>query len=867
MQDTDLSRRQFLGQSLLTAGGLVVAFYLPLSLRDALAESAAPKGPPIPPGTLKPNAFIQIAPDNSITMVINKLEMGQGVNTSMAQLLAEELECDWSKIRSISAPVDAVYNHTGFGTQMTGGSSALISSWDQHRKLGAGMREMLKTAAANRWQVPVSSVKAENGFVIHPAKGKLSYGELAEDAAKIPFPENAPLKKPGQYKLVGKSMKRVDAAAKSNGTAEFGIDVRLPGMLYAVVSRPPIPGAKLGKIDEAAARKVPGVDSVVKFDDRVAVLAKNTHAAKRGRDALNAQWEIPKELQLSSGGIMAGLKEAAPSGLVADKRGDAEAAIRGASRTIEAEYEFPFLAHACMEPMNCTVRFDGKTAEFWAGFQMPTIDRTVAAKVLGIPPESINMHTVYAGGSFGRRAAKNGDYVVEAAALVKIVKKPLKITWTREDDMHGGLYRPMNFHRVRVGLNEKGQLLGWSHQIAGQSIFAGGPMEAMIKDGLEPTVTEGVSETRYDIPNFRCQQARVPSPVTTLWWRSVGHTHTAFAMETMIDELAEAAGQDPFAFRRKLLAKQKRHLAVLDLLQKQTGWGRTKPPKGRALGPGRARIFRLRGGPRGGSFPRERPPESTQSLERGSLRPGGESRRRENPGGRRHRLRPLGPPPGNPLRRREGAPAKLPRLPRSAHQRDAADRSGLRGFHRYAHGLGRAGRAARIAGRGQRLLPTHEEAAAQAPLLHGSLRGTIHAPTDLAARFPAPGFFLRLRRKQERSRSLGRALQGGHQSFPQPPLLKLPPGRQPPHPGRRHAPPRDERGTGTERPRRRGPAMHGLPRHFEQPGFRRARRAEVGARSQIHGLGGPQRPPALRIVKRPQEEREYVARAVDRAQR
>jgi isoquinoline 1-oxidoreductase beta subunit len=582
MSETEISRRQFLGQSLLTAGGFVVAFYLPLRVREAFAENNA--APVTPAATMKPNAFIQIAPDDSITMVINKLEMGQGVNTSMAQLLAEELECDWSKIRSVSAPVDAVYNHTTFGMQMTGGSSALISSWEQHRKLGAGMREMLKTAAAARWGVPVDSVKAANGFILHPQKGKLSYGSLSEAAAKLPFPENPPLKKSADFKLIGKSMKRVDAAAKSDGTAKYGIDIRLPGMLHAVVARPPIAGAGLGKVNEDAARAVPGVVDVVKFGDRVAVLARNTHAAKKGREALAVAWNIPSELRLSSTGIMAGLRAAAPKGIVADKRGNVDEAFKGAARIIEAEYEFPFLAHACMEPMNCTATYDGEKAEFWAGFQMPTLDRVAAAKVLGLKPEQVTLNTVYAGGSFGRRAAKDSDYLVEAAALVKKVKKPLKITWTREDDMHGGMYRPMNFHRAKIGLDAQGNPIAWHHEIAGQSIMAGGPMEAMIKEGLESVVTEGVSETKYALPNFRCLQARVPSPITTLWWRSVGHTHTAFAMETLIDEVAVASKQDPLALRKKLLAKEPRHMAVLNLLEKETGWGKRRPPKGRAWG-------------------------------------------------------------------------------------------------------------------------------------------------------------------------------------------------------------------------------------------------------------------------------------------
>lgn len=581
MIESELSRREFLGRSILGAGGLLVSFYLPLRVGKAFAEAAGP-GPA--KGALPANAFIQIAPDNSVTIVINKLEMGQGVNTSMAQLIAEELEADWSKVRSVSCPVDPVYNHTAMPFIMTGGSTALISSWDQYRRLGAGMREMLKNAAADRWKVPASSIKAENGFLHHASKGKLSFGDVAEAAAKLPFPQSPALKKPGTYKLIGKSMPRVDAAAKSNGSAEFGIDVRLPGMLYAVVARPPIPGAKLGQINERAAKKIPNVVDVVRFADRVAVLAKNTHAAKKGRDALAAEWKIAPELQVSSLKLMQELKSKAAGGIQADSRGDADSGLKNAKKVIELEYEFPFLAHAPMEPMNCTIDYNGNQAELWAGFQMPTGDLAAVSAELGLPPEKVTLHTTYAGGSFGRRACKNSDYPVEAAQLAKVVKKPLKIVWTREDDMHGGYYRPMNYHRVKIGLDAKNQLQAWHHEIAGHTVMGGSVMEAMIKNGLEATVTEGVSETRYDLPNFKVLQARVGTPVTTLWWRSVGHTHTAFAMETAIDEIAAASRTDALALRKKLLAKSPRHLTVLSLLEKETGWGKRKAPEGRAWG-------------------------------------------------------------------------------------------------------------------------------------------------------------------------------------------------------------------------------------------------------------------------------------------
>lgn len=578
MEKINLTRRQLLQSSLVASGGLILAYYIPVTMKKAFAAEKAP--------ALQPNAFVQIAPDGTITVVINKLEMGQGVNTSMAQLIAEELECDWSKIRSVSAPVSPVFNHTVFQTQMTGGSSALISSWEQHRRIGASLREMLKAAAAKRWNVPVGELRAVNGTIVHAKKGKLTYGELAEDAAKQPVPENPKLKDPKDFKIIGKSMKRVDAADKSNGKAIFGLDVRTPGMLYAMVARPPIPGAKLDKINQSAAEKIPGVVSVVKFYDRVAVLAKNTHAARMGRDALAATWKDKTNGKLSSEELMRQYKSmAGDKGVVAADHGDVKKAFGKAARTLSADFEFPYLAHASMEPMNCTINYDGKTAELWSGHQMPTIDRSVAAKILGLPDDKVTVNTTYAGGSFGRRASKQSDYVVEAAHLVKVVKKPLKVVWTREDDMRGGYYRPMNFHRVKIALDEKGKFTGWDHRLVGQSVISGSVFEAMmVKNGLEATMTEGISDTKYEMSNFRCEASRMISPVPTLWWRSVGHTHTAYVMETMIDELAEATNQDPMKMRQHMLRNSPRHSAVLKLLAKETKWGVMKPPKGRAWG-------------------------------------------------------------------------------------------------------------------------------------------------------------------------------------------------------------------------------------------------------------------------------------------
>jgi isoquinoline 1-oxidoreductase beta subunit len=367
-----ISRRAFLETTAVVTGGLIVSYYIPSPMMNK-AFAAYPPNAPLP----APNAFIQIAPDNSITIVINKLEMGQGVNTSMAQLIAEELECDWTKIRSVSAGVNPAYNHTMFGTQMAGGSTALISSWDQHRKIGASMREMLKTAAATRWGIPVNQVRAENGFIISK-KGKLSYGELAEDAGKLPLPENPPLKNAKDFKIIGTSVARVDAIDKSNGKAIFGIDVRLPGLLYAMIAKPPLAGAKIKSMDEKAARNVSGVTDVVKFADKVAVLAKNTHAAMKGREALRVKWENKTNGTFSSEGLMNEFKaQGKTKGVIAKDTGMVDEALAKAKTKVTAEFEFPFLAHAAMEPMNCTINYDGKKAEIWSGHQMPAVANAV----------------------------------------------------------------------------------------------------------------------------------------------------------------------------------------------------------------------------------------------------------------------------------------------------------------------------------------------------------------------------------------------------------------------------------------------------------------------------------------------------------
>ena len=576
----EMNRRSFLTNSSAAATGLVIAFYIPGVMQKALAQAATTLAPVYPP-----NAFVQISPDSTISIVINKCEMGQGVFTSMAQLIAEELDCDWRSVKSVAAPVAPVYNHTMFGAiQMTGGSTALASSFDQYRQIGAAARAMLLKAAGTKWGVEPSSLKTENGFVIHPTKGRIAYGELAADANKLEMPKTVPLKDPKTFKIIGKSMPRVDAREKSTGKAIYGLDVRIPNMSRVVVLRPPVFGATLKSFSDVEAKKVAGVTDIVRVGNRVAVLARNTFAAKQGRDALTAVWNMNGKDAISSASIMADFKkQSVKPNLTPHPSPDAVKEAAADEKALVAEYEFPYLAHAAMEPLNVTVNYDGKTAELWSGHQMPTNDREAAAKIFGLASDKVKVNSVYAGGSFGRRASKDSEYVVEACEIAKVVKRPIQVVHTREDDMKGGYYRPMAYHHARISTNAAGSPEAWHHVIVSPSIMAGGAFAAMMSGGADPTVTEGVTESKYKVPKMQVDLQMPVLDIPTLWFRSVGHTHTGFVMETLIDELASRSKKDALEYRRGLLKDSSRHLAVLDLLKKKSPWGK-KAAKGHAYG-------------------------------------------------------------------------------------------------------------------------------------------------------------------------------------------------------------------------------------------------------------------------------------------
>ncbi len=566
----NLSRRDFLKAGTVVGGGLVLGLAVPISRNPGKALAADPAEP------VALNAFIHVAPDDTVTMIVNKSEMGQGVYTALPMLVAEELECDWKKVRVESAPVAPIYNHTAFGTQLTGGSTSVASEWERMRKVGAAAREMLVAAAAETWGVDRASCHAENGMVIQASGKKLTYGQLAEKAAKMTVPEHIPLKAPSDFRTIGKPTLRLDTPEKVTGKALFGLDVKIPGSLTALVARPPVFGGKVKSFNAAKAMAVPGARSVVQIDTGVAVVADNFWSAHQARDVLEVVWDEGPLANLSTPGLREEYKKlAGTQGAVARKEGDPEKALKAAAKRIDAEYEVPYLAHATMETLNCLVDLRADRCEIWTGTQAQTMDRNAAAQVAGLKPEQVRIHTTFLGGGFGRRANPHSDFVTEAVSVAKAIKKPVKTVWTREDDIRGGHYRPMWCDRLSAGLNEKGSLTAWQHTIVGQSIIAGTFFEkAMVKDGVDVTSVEGAADSPYEIPNVLVSLHSPKTGVPVQWWRSVGHSHTGFVVESFLDEVAHAAGKDPYEFRRGLLANHPRHRGVLELAALKAGWGR-----------------------------------------------------------------------------------------------------------------------------------------------------------------------------------------------------------------------------------------------------------------------------------------------------
>ncbi|MBS1564454.1 MAG: xanthine dehydrogenase family protein molybdopterin-binding subunit [Bacteroidetes bacterium] len=573
-----ISRRKFLQSGSLLGGGLLLSFYIPAAGKMARKTGAVE--------SFIPNAYLHIAPDNTITVTLSHVEMGQGIWTTLPMLLADELDADIKTIQVRHSGVDKAYNHTAFGIIITGGSSSTWSEFDRYRKAGAAARIMLTQAAAKRAGVAVTDCKTANGYVLAGGK-QFSYGELAADAAQLPAPADVPLRPAAEWKYIGKGAKRLDGPAKVNGTAKFGIDVQFPGLLTAVVVHAPVFGGKVKSFNSVKALAIKGVREVVEIPTGVAVIADNFWAADKGRKALTIVWEDGPGAKLSTRGQTARYRQLAQTdGMPAQKKGDAAAALAKARKTFSAEFVFPYLAHAPMEPLNVTVKIGDNACEIWTGTQMPGIDQAAAANILGLKPEQVTMNVVFLGGGFGRRATPTSDFVSEAVHIAKASRnKFVKMVWTREDDLKGGYYRPFFVHNVKVAVDGSGLPVAWRHNIAGQSILGGTPFAGMIKNGIDETSVEGVSGSPYlsSVPDHFVGLHTTTEVVPVLWYRSVGNTHTAFVMECMIDQLAHEAGKDPVECRRGMFKEHKRHLAALDLVAEKAHWS-DAPAAGRYKG-------------------------------------------------------------------------------------------------------------------------------------------------------------------------------------------------------------------------------------------------------------------------------------------
>jgi isoquinoline 1-oxidoreductase beta subunit len=567
---------------------LTLAICLPQGPARAAKTADAPK-----PNPFVANAFVRIDADGRVTVISKHLEMGQGINTGLATLLADELDADWLQVRVEGAPADDVrYKNLLMGIEGTGGSSSMSNSFTQYREAGAAARAMLVAAAAGQWQVAPGEISVTRGVLKHAASGKQAkFGELVALAAAQPVPAAVKLKEPAQYAYIGHSMGRVDTHDKSDGTAIYTSDLQLPGMLVAVVARPPRFGARVRGFDPAPVRAIAGVVAVVQFEtpasNGVAVLAKDFWTAKKGRDALKVDWDESRAFRQSSAEILESYRKlaAAPGKLVRNE-GDAAAAFKRAARVIEATYEVPFLAHASMEPLDCIAQVSAAGCEIWNGVQQSSIDQDNVGKYLGIARDKVRINMLYAGGSFGRRGNQYSDYTLEAVAIARAHGQgvPVKLLWTREDDMRAGYYRPAYVHALKAGLDKGGTIMAWQHRIVGQSIMGEGPMAAkMVKDGIDPTSTEGAANLPYAIGHLRVELHTPQLDVPVLYWRSVGSSHNAFVTESFFDELARAAGKDPVELRRIMLGDQDRHLTVLNMVAQKAGWN-TPLPAGRARG-------------------------------------------------------------------------------------------------------------------------------------------------------------------------------------------------------------------------------------------------------------------------------------------
>lgn len=581
-----VNRRSFLRASAVAGGGLLISLYV--DLPSATTQSQAP-----PAKVYPPDAFVNIRPDGKIVIQVNRLEFGQGIQTGLPRVLAEEMDADWTNVIAELAPAADVYKDPIYGIQLVGGSGSIARSFQQYRELGAKTRAMLVAAAADRWHTAPDECRTEASVVHGPAGQSATYAELASEAARKPVPTTVRLKNSTEFRLLGKPAKRLDSRPKCDGSLKFGLDLDLPGMKLAIVAHPPVFGGRVKSINDTEARRVEGVLDVFEIPlvrgTGVAIVADKFWPAKQARKLLNVEWDLAGVELADTAELWTKYRRLSQEpGIVAATNGDPAAIDKiAATRRLVAEYQFPFLAHTPMEPLNTTVRFDGDVAEVWAGSQFQTGDQAAVAEVLGLRPEQVTFHTEMTGGGFGRRAVGDSHVQREAALIAKRFRgTPIKLVWTREDDVQGGYYRPMHFHRVEIGIGPDGFPVAWRHVIVGQSINAGGPFATVaLTNGVDQTMVEGAADTNYAIPNFQVSIHHPKFNVPVLWWRSVGNSHSAFVMETLIDELATRARIDPFLYRRKLLKPEaKKPLRVLELLeQKSAGW-RSKLSRGHALG-------------------------------------------------------------------------------------------------------------------------------------------------------------------------------------------------------------------------------------------------------------------------------------------
>jgi len=575
MNNLTTDRRSFLKSGAILGGGLLISFVIPPKLRGLLAsdtESAA---------VLVPNAFLKVNADNTINIFLAHSEMGQGIWTSLSMLIADELDANLKDIRVEHAPAAPEYKHTIVDFQITGASTTTYSEFDRYRYAGATARWLLVAAAAKKMGVGFSDCRTENGFVIAGGK-RIPYGELVGPAAKLTPPAKIALKKPEEWKYIGHNIRRLDGLPKVNGTAVFGIDVKGDDLLIATVVHSQVIGSKIDSYDDSEAKKVPGIVAVLQVPTGIAVLARDYYTANKAKKLLKINWSKSDYETFSSQDLTESSKLLVEAdGMPAVKKGNVDLAGFKAWKTVESTYTFPYLTHVPMEPLNATVKIssDKKSCEIWTGTQLPGNEQAVAAKILGISPGQVKIHTTFLGGGFGRRVNPQSDWVTEAVEIAKASGRFIKMIWAREDDIKGQYYRPQYVHKVKVALNEKGLPEVWHHNLAGQAIYQEHGWVFNVKNGIDQSSVEGMADSQYldAIPNVFMGVHTTKSPVSVLWLRSVGHTHTAFVMETMIDQLAQVAGKDAVEYRRLLLSESPRSLAVLNLAAEKSGWGKPLP--------------------------------------------------------------------------------------------------------------------------------------------------------------------------------------------------------------------------------------------------------------------------------------------------